>query len=298
MNFTFRQLHIFAEAAKDENFRVTADRLGISQPSISKHIRALEHKTGGRLFDRDRGSSARLSPLGREMLDQALLLLREAGKVPTVRDADKGASLIRVAAGSYITDQLLRILLPEYYSVEEMPNLELFAASPGKEMIQLLREGKIDLAFYTGDPIEETGFTTEIIQHVTMGLYVSADLARALSRFKTLSEAPIIMPLSGSGAELWMKDALKGASISPGNIAARSQFPSVVRDLVLKGKGMALLYDDEAANMIAEGKVVRLQVEFEPTFRCMLFPRTCRDANIVRGIARLKSLMCALNMKP
>jgi len=297
MNFTFRQLHIFVEAAMDENFRVTADRLGISQPSISNHIKALEYKTGGRLFDRNRGSSARLLPLGREMLEQARLLLREAEKVPTVRDPAKGTSLIRVAAGSYMTDQLLRVLLPEYYSVGEMPNLELIAASPGKEMIRLLREGKIDLAVYTGDPIEEPGFITEIVQQVTMGLYASADLASTFSRLDTLSEAPIIMPLPLSGAESWMREALKSASISPDNIAARSQFPSVVRDLVLKGKGMALLYDDEAAGMIAEGRVVRLRAEFASTFRCMLSPRTCRDADIARGLSRLKSLMRAFRAK-
>jgi hypothetical protein len=44
MSITFRQLEIFVAAATDCNFRCTADRLGVSQPSISNQIRALEEQ--------------------------------------------------------------------------------------------------------------------------------------------------------------------------------------------------------------------------------------------------------------
>jgi len=36
MTITFRQIEVFVEAAKDNNFRKTADRLGISQPSAGR----------------------------------------------------------------------------------------------------------------------------------------------------------------------------------------------------------------------------------------------------------------------
>lgn len=291
MSFTFRQLEIFVEAARDENFRATADRLGITQPSISNHIRSLERKAGGKLFDRNRGSSARLLPLGRDLLEQARLLLREAEKVRRTGSADTVAPLLRVATGPYLIDQLLRPLLPEYHAARDVPDLELIVAGPGREMTDMLRKGQVDLALYTGMPLEEPGFVTEIARRVTVGLYGAPELVRQFGSMTNLSDAPIIMAPAQSPVDSWLRAMLKSAGVAPTNIVARSQFPDVVRNLVLKGKGLALLFDDEASNLADEGKLVRLPQSFEPSFRCMTFAKSGVDGGLSRGISRLKSLM-------
>ena len=72
MSFTFRQLELFVEAAHDLNFSKTAERLGISQASISNQIRRLERWVGRELFQRNRGSPPRLSSEGLELLQQPL----------------------------------------------------------------------------------------------------------------------------------------------------------------------------------------------------------------------------------
>ena len=71
MSITFRQLEIFVSAAADCNFRRTADRLGVSQPSISNQIRALEGHLGHSLFERRRGSPPVLSEQGQVFLEKA-----------------------------------------------------------------------------------------------------------------------------------------------------------------------------------------------------------------------------------
>lgn len=291
MDFTFRQLEIFVEAAKDENFRATADRLGITQPSISNHIRALERKAGGKLFDRNRGSSARLLPLGRDVLEQARLVLREAAKVRRTGNADMAAPVLRVAIGPYLVDQLLRPLLPDYHAGRNVPDLELVVAGPGREMTEMLRKGQVDLALYTGMPLEEPGFVTEVVRRVTVGLYGSPNLAGRLTPMQDLNEAPIIMAPAHSAVDGWLRAMLKSVGISPRNIIARSQFPDVVLNLVLKGKGLALLFDDEVADLQGQGRLVRLSHQFEPSFRCMTFAESGLDGTLSRGISRLKSLM-------
>ncbi|WP_237150890.1 LysR family transcriptional regulator [Planococcus plakortidis] len=45
-------LRTFADAAETLNFRKTSERLMLSQPSVTVHIRQLEEYLGIRLFDR------------------------------------------------------------------------------------------------------------------------------------------------------------------------------------------------------------------------------------------------------
>jgi LysR family transcriptional regulator, carnitine catabolism transcriptional activator len=52
MNLTYRQLEILIAAAESESFSATAQRLGISQPSLSESIRRLEREIGAPLFER------------------------------------------------------------------------------------------------------------------------------------------------------------------------------------------------------------------------------------------------------
>ena len=52
MNLTHRQFEILIAAAESETFSAAAQRLGITQPSLSKSIRRLERETGTCLFER------------------------------------------------------------------------------------------------------------------------------------------------------------------------------------------------------------------------------------------------------
>ena len=52
MNLTHRQFEILVAAAESESFSAAAQRLGISQPSLSESIRRIEREIGARLFER------------------------------------------------------------------------------------------------------------------------------------------------------------------------------------------------------------------------------------------------------
>ena len=52
MNLTHRQLEILVAAAEAESFSAAAERLGISQPSLSESIRRIEREIGARAVRR------------------------------------------------------------------------------------------------------------------------------------------------------------------------------------------------------------------------------------------------------
>jgi LysR family hydrogen peroxide-inducible transcriptional activator len=75
MGLTFRKLEVFVAVAELGNFRKAAERLGISQPSVSAQVKAMERFLGYDLFERRRGAPAELSDHGRDFLGRAAELV-------------------------------------------------------------------------------------------------------------------------------------------------------------------------------------------------------------------------------
>ncbi|NUS91480.1 MAG: LysR family transcriptional regulator, partial [Nocardia sp.] len=69
-----RDLRYFAAVAEQLNFTRAAEGLFVSQPALSKQIRALEQQLGAPLFDRD-GRSVRLTPVGEALVPHAQRML-------------------------------------------------------------------------------------------------------------------------------------------------------------------------------------------------------------------------------
>jgi len=70
-----RQLTCFVAIVEDGSFTRAARRVGIAQPSLSQHIRALEEELGGAVLERHpRGIS--LTPAGRSLLPEARAAVR------------------------------------------------------------------------------------------------------------------------------------------------------------------------------------------------------------------------------
>ena len=59
-------LRLFLEMAKDESLTKTAERLNVSQPSLSQHLHQLEDVLGQRLMERH-GRGLRLTEAGKEL---------------------------------------------------------------------------------------------------------------------------------------------------------------------------------------------------------------------------------------
>ncbi|NED84300.1 LysR family transcriptional regulator, partial [Streptomyces sp. SID11233] len=71
-----RDLRYFAAVAEELHFTRAAERLYVSQPALSKQIRALEKQVGAALFERDR-REVRLSAAGAALLPHAQRMLAE-----------------------------------------------------------------------------------------------------------------------------------------------------------------------------------------------------------------------------
>ncbi|HEX8383241.1 MAG TPA: hydrogen peroxide-inducible genes activator [Sphingomonas sp.] len=115
---TTRQLSYFVALADTGSFTRAAERMGVSQPSLSQQIKSLEDAIGGPLFER--GGPAILTPLGREALERARRILLDLTDLEQVRAAagDGLTGTIRLGVsptlGAYLLPGLIARLHREH----------------------------------------------------------------------------------------------------------------------------------------------------------------------------------------
>lgn len=114
---TLRQLSYFLALAEAGSFTRAAERMGISQPSLSQQIRALETIVGAALFER--GGPAILTPLGRDLLDRARRILLDVADLEVrATSADPLIGTIRLGVsptlGAYLLPGLVSRLHREH----------------------------------------------------------------------------------------------------------------------------------------------------------------------------------------
>jgi DNA-binding transcriptional LysR family regulator len=107
------QLNIFLIASETLNFTQAAERLHMSQPSVSQHIRALEKHFDETLFVRQ-GRSLILSDAGRILIPLARQFVKQSTRINEAMSSLKGQIKGRITIGCNAVSG--GYVLPEYFS--------------------------------------------------------------------------------------------------------------------------------------------------------------------------------------
>ena len=155
---TIAQLRTFVTVAEQKHFVSAANKLGISQPSLSQALAALESGLGIQLIER---STRRVivTPIGEQLLPFAKATL-EAADAFVAHSRGAGGELagplnigIIPTVAPYILPALLTLI------AEEFPELEpRIVENQTENLLQRLRDGHIDVAILA-TPTGATGVT-------------------------------------------------------------------------------------------------------------------------------------------
>ncbi|CAM3684384.1 LysR family transcriptional regulator [Bordetella tumulicola] len=143
---TLRHLRSFVAVADTESFTRAAERLFLTQSSLSATIRQLEEDVGVKLFERTTRSVS-LTPTARHLHQQAAALLLQFDAI--VSDL-KAVALqqhghLRIAAAPSIVAWLLIPALPRFQA--NYPNVTLSVREAGSaEIERRVRDGEVDFA--------------------------------------------------------------------------------------------------------------------------------------------------------
>ena len=171
---TVRQLKYLTALAETAHFRRAAERVGVSQPSLSAQIQALEETLGLPLVERGRGA-VRLTPVGREVVARARDVLRDVQSIIDLageaRDGLVGT--IRLGAKPTLGPYLLPHVVGALHSAN--PDLRLYIRETSPRLLeQELGAGTHDVIL-AQLPVTAAEFTTERLFREPLYLALPAD---------------------------------------------------------------------------------------------------------------------------
>lgn len=249
-----KQLLIFKTIVEVGSFTRAGRRLGLSQPAISQHVRALERHLGLPLLLR-LGKSARPTPAGEVLLQyarQVLGRIEEAERV--LAEASGGqAGVLRLGAGGAACHHLLPPVLREFRSRFPKVDLQITSGHTARTLGRLL-EGDIDLGLVTL-PVRADKVRVTELGRDELVVIVPTDHAWAARRRVAAGELagqPLVLYERQSHATDLIMRALLEAGVFP-RVAMEIDHLEAVKEMVRAGLGLAVVPEWAIRGEVAAG---------------------------------------------
>jgi LysR family hydrogen peroxide-inducible transcriptional activator len=159
MHITLTELRYLIALDKERHFGRAAKRAFVSQPTLSVAVKKLEAELGVTVFERNRGE-ARVTPIGRRVIDQAYRVLGEVSTLQTIAEQgrDELAGPLRLGVIYTVGPYLLPYLIPKLR--EATPDMPLIIEENFTDnLTQQLRNNELD-AVIVAMPFDVPGLAT------------------------------------------------------------------------------------------------------------------------------------------
>jgi len=171
---TLRQLHYLQALASTGHFRRAAERVGVSQPSLSAQINLLEQRLGFDLVERG-GSAAILTPRGRDIVERARRILADVQALEdSAHDDAQGLNgTVRLGVSPTLGPYLMPHVVARLHRDHPSLKLHVREGSPD-ELMRDLASGVHDTVLVQL-PVVGNDFIVERLFRETLLLAMAAD---------------------------------------------------------------------------------------------------------------------------
>ena len=258
-----RRLTVFKSVVDHGGFNLAAARLGIAQPSVGAHIKALEAQLGQPLFYRHRGSKPQLTKAGEAVYAFAVDVLRKSEEtthaLATLRKGE--ADEIAIAVHRDIATQFLPGRLAAF--ARKNPKVRIVTRiGTIDEVIEILRKHEAHLGlFLASGPV--AGIRSEALSREPLTLVVSPRhplAGRARVSPEEVGRHPFVTGLRGSRYFELVRAALKTVGIARCDVAMELQESAAVKEMVRHGAGIACLPRCTVGAELAAGTLTALNL--------------------------------------
>ena len=264
-----RRLEVFAKVAELRSFSRAAEALGLTQPTVSEHVRALEDELGVALLDR-LGRGAAPTRAGSLLLGYARRMLALAREARQALDQFQGRlSGELIVGGSTIPGEyLLPALIGRFKTLYPDISVCLLIGS-SRQVTEWIEDGRAEVGI-VGAPPSPKSLVARELQADELVLVVPPAHAWAGKTEVMLAELkaePLLVRERGSGSREALERALGevNAALSGFRIVGEIGSTQAIKQAVRAGVGLALVskraVEDECrANLLHCLKVKDLRV--------------------------------------
>lgn len=265
--FTLRQLEVFASLCETRSFRRSAERLGISQASVSSQMKLLEEQLGLTLLARRSGTRPSLTAEGMAFLDD-LRTFRAAGEALAGhrrRGPDEDSTVrYSVLVGQGMLDNYIRHKLDRFLAAHPQIELIFDARPPSGSLARDIEDGHFDFALIhrrVGRAVEPCMRQLALVRGGIYGHRKFAEGRELPLSAEWINTLPFIMPLQASTAEREMLALLENFGIQPRQVIGHTQYYDVMAAMLERGVGIASFADAILPTEMREQVVMLHQLE-------------------------------------
>jgi len=241
------QLRSFAEVAATGHVTRAAERLHLSQPAVSGHIKTLEEDLGVALFERT-GSGVTLTRAGKLLLEDAEKVLDAAKGLRHRARALSGKLDSRLRIGTIFEPGALRLgeLLAAMRDQYPLIDVDLQLRVSGIAL-ERLKNNELDAAFTLGEP-DDGALRSLVLQPMRCCVVGPRDWRERVTDWKSLAQQPwVATPREGTVYRM-IHRLLGEHGLAPATLIETDQ-ESTMRSLVAAGVGMTLVREELALAM-------------------------------------------------
>lgn len=284
-----RSIQYFVQVADEGSITRTAEKIGIAQPALTRHIKQLEAELGTQLLTRlPRG--VRLTTSGRDFLDHARTIMLEVARASEHVRSKAQSPRGRVVMGTSPT--LASLLLPRCVARarQQCPTVTLKVVEGfSPQLLDALLTGRLDLAVMTNPPRTTALALTPLCSEPLV--VISPPGARGTRQAFSLAELAATSFILTVGLRTLVEQQLAGFGVG---IQVEAEIDSIeaIRRLLVSGIGMTIMPVSAFHDELRAGQLLAYPIEDANLHRILILARPVAEArsaaideieHIVRG---------------
>ena len=251
---------IFIFVAKEENITKASEKLNISQPAVTKHIKNLEEQLGVTLFKRNK--------YGMELTDKGRELYKEVGEpIIKIYNAERKFTSIRnINLGSHVTmlSRMFGKCIAEYYKLNPTSQIEV-TNETFNDMLNMLENQKLDIVL--SKKVDESVYNTNKIEFIKLGLLHDIFVINTNSKYKDkifnkeqLSKEKIYTPKRTSITTI---NLMKELNLTDGMENIKNITYTTMLGILKTEDSIGLITKEYIKDELKENKLAILKTDFE-----------------------------------
>lgn len=290
---TFRRLEVFIAVVEAGSFVAAAERLDISHPSVSNHIKALENHVGCKLFLRRRGSVSSLTEQGRRLHERATKLMKEVQLLSQDLALNRPRAKqqrLTIMAQRVLAQYVLRQPICDFVKVE--PDVELVLdVGIFEQALSSIAQGKADVCcVMTFGALPE--LESEVIGRERFGFFVSPDHPLAKKKKVSITELrsePFVATRRDGHYGHMVHGLITSLGLPDYQVVHQIQEGTLINDLATHEPIVACGFVPAAEWFVQTGKLVELAVDAPKLFADihLIWPPRRRPGSLATRLAEI-----------
>lgn len=259
------RMETFLTVCRYMNFTRASEKLNITQPAVSQHIRFLEKHYNTKLF-RYEGKKLRLTGAGEILRNASLTMMHDEQSMQNEMQETEKEAEIRFGATRTIGDSVMGSVLEKYLARYPQARIHMEVENT-HDLLVRLDEGRIDFAlvegFFKKSEYDFQIFSREKYIAVCSPDYIFQNTPECIEK---LFQERLLLREGGSGTREVLERCLEAHNLSVQDFDKQMEVGSMqtIKELTKAGCGITFLYEAAVRRELEEGSLRQIPLQDFP----------------------------------